>query len=305
VIRDWPKRPNGALDLTRAPFRLLAIVNRLDLRNLAAGKAGEGRFIFGVLDSAGNPLQFTVILEYDLPGSTQVDVARWASRWHFLGSQPVSSGLYRSGLQSITDDFAGPGLAPMRPNGSSISQVRSNEIGLAFPWELREFGLDAAGSLVERPVAQTPRGPLHDSARVRDFVNANEEAILAGTFIVPLTFQGAPFLAAASTNRIDFWSAAGIRRNKARHKFSLNTCNGCHGAETNTRFLQVEPRRAEAPSALAGFLTGITVADPVSGTLRSFNDLARRANDLRSLACFNPSPFGPLSADDVLGARIH
>lgn len=69
------------------------------------------------------------------------------------------------------------GLVPARPNGSSISQVRSNEIALSFPWELREFGLNTAGNLVERTVAQTPQGPLDGSTRVRDFINDNQAAI--------------------------------------------------------------------------------------------------------------------------------
>lgn len=305
VISAWPKRPDGKLDLTKAPFRLLAIVNRLDLRNLAAGKAGEGRFVFGVLDAAGNPQQFTVILEYNLPGSTQADVTAWANRWHALGTLAVGSAAYRSALQNITDGFAGPGLAPARPNGSSISQVRSNEIALSFPWELREFGLNTAGNLVERTVAQTPQGPLDGSTRVRDFINTNEAAILAGTFTVPLSFQGAPFRAGAIVNNIDFWAAAGVRNNNARHKFSLNTCNGCHGAETNTGFLQIQPRGATEASALSGFLTGVTVLDPVNGASRRFNDLARRANDLRTLACVVAPQLESLSADDVLGARIH
>lgn len=85
VIGPWPKHPDGRLDLTKAPLRLLAIVNRLDLRDLSLGSAGEGRFVFGVLDANGNPTQFTVILEYDLPTQTQADVLTWARRWHALG----------------------------------------------------------------------------------------------------------------------------------------------------------------------------------------------------------------------------
>jgi hypothetical protein len=181
----------GKLDLTKAPLRLLAIGNRLDLRNLAAGKAGEGRFVFGVLDG-GTPRQFTVILEYNLPGSTQADVASWAARWHALGTLGIGTPAYNAALQKITDAFAGPNLIPTRPNGSSISQVRSNEIALSSPWELREFGLNAAGNLVERTVALTPQAGLNGSTKVRDFVNTNQAAILGGTFVVPLTFGVPP-----------------------------------------------------------------------------------------------------------------
>lgn len=305
VINAWPKRPDGKLDLTRAPFRLLAIVNRLDLRNLAAGKAGEGRFVFGVLDASGNALQFTVILEYNLPGSTQADVTAWANRWHALGALPIGSAAYRSALENITNGFAGPGLAPTRPNGSSISQVRSNEIDLAFPWELREFALNASGNLVMRAVAQTPQDALRGSTQLRDFINANEAAILAGTYTVPLTFRSAPFRAGAIVNNLEIWQTAGVRNNNARHKLSLNTCDGCHGGETNTAFLQIQPRGPAEVARLSGFLTGATVVDPISGVSRRFNDLARRANDLRTLACVAAPALESLSSDDVLGARIH
>ncbi|MFO0725614.1 MAG: hypothetical protein U1E65_17655 [Myxococcota bacterium] len=305
VINSWPKLPNGKLDLTKAPLRLLAIVDRLDLRNLAAGKAGEGRFVFGVLDSAGNPLQFTVILEYNLPGSTQADVNTWAARWHALGTLALGTPAYNAALQAITDGFAGPNLVPSKPNGSSISQVRSNEIALSFPWQLREFGLNANGNLVERTVAQTPQGTLDGSTKIRDFVNQNQAAILAGTFTVPLSFEGAPFRAGAILNNIDFWSAPGITNNNARQQFSLNTCNGCHGAETQTAFLQISPRLPGSAAALSGFLRGETVSDPVSGVARKFNDLARRANDLRTLVCPAAPALTTLSADDVLGARVH
>ena len=75
VVTDaWPKTADGHIDLTRAPLRLLAIVNRMDLRDLSKGSAGEGRFVFGVLDGNGNPLEFTLILEYRLPGTTDADV---------------------------------------------------------------------------------------------------------------------------------------------------------------------------------------------------------------------------------------
>ena len=166
--------------------------------------------------------------------------------------------------------------------------------------------LPTPGSLVERTVALTPQGGLNGSTKIRDFVNANQAAILAGTFDVPLTFQGGPFRAGAILNNIDFWSAPGITNNNARQKLSLNTCNGCHGAETQTGFLQISPRFPGSAAALSGFLRGETISDPVNPTVkRTFNDLARRANDLRTLVCPTAAALPTLSADDLLGARIH
>ena len=67
--------------------------------------------------------------------------------------------------------------------------------------------------------------------------------------------------------------------------FSLNTCNGCHGAETDTSFLHVFPRSLGQEASLSGFLTGITVDDPIDGTVRTFDDLGRRNADLAGLLC--------------------
>jgi hypothetical protein len=282
IIDAWPRLGDGSLNLRQPPMRLLAIVNRMDLRSDT--RAGEGRFVFGVLDSGGNPTQFTVILEYNLPLEV-MSADEWADAWHALGALAPSSSAYRTALQEITDSFAGPDVLPTRPNGSAISQVRTNEIHLSSPWELREFGLSAAGDLRMRTVALTPRNGLNGNTRLADFINANTDAILAGTHTVPLVFGGVRFRGARVTNDIDFWSAPGIEDPEARHLFSLNTCNGCHGAETNTAFLHVNPRSVGQVASLSGFMTGTTVIDPVDGTPRAFNDLARRADDLETLLC--------------------
>src|SRR6185436_18084163 len=57
------------LDLQRAPFRLLAISNRVDLEcaNYTGPGDGEARFVFGVLNATGNPLRAAVIFEYKPP----------------------------------------------------------------------------------------------------------------------------------------------------------------------------------------------------------------------------------------------
>ena len=90
----------------------------------------------------------------------------------------------------------------------------------------------------------------------------------------------------SALNDIDFWAADGITNNDARQKFSLNTCNGCHGAETGTAFLHIAPREVGSAAALSGFLTQIELPDPVDpATTRSFNDLARRATDMVNVLC--------------------
>ncbi len=192
TIEPW-KRASGCaegtsdndcvLDMGKAPFRLLAIVYRPDLRQLAAdgkpGYAGEGRFVFNLLVN-GKPVKETVIFEYSLPIYTNMHVLTWAYRWHLLGAFPFGN-TYNALLRTITNDFSGPDKDLRRPNGNAINQVRTNELALkhragcaspavppalcppiepsAYPtqklWELREFHLTTTG-LVQSVMAQEP-----------------------------------------------------------------------------------------------------------------------------------------------------
>lgn len=136
---------------------------------------------------------------------------------------------------------------------------------------------------------------------IADYINANEADLLTNTHLVPLEFPtGAPFLGARSlTLDPNFvWRTPGAPaptvNNEARHHFSLNTCNGCHGGETKTpKFVMVSPTESNGPmepegAKLAPFLLGTGVfKDPVDMvTDREFNDLARRKQDLENLICF-------------------
>jgi hypothetical protein len=285
VLDPWPRDGEGNLDLTRAPMRLLAIVNRLDLHHLPSGKAGEGRFVFGVLDQDGNPLEFTVILEYVLPGSSEADRLSWAQAFHALKALPFPSEAYNAALQAITDGFTARGALPGAPNESALIDIRTNEFAFDFRWQLREFRLDDSGSLVPAPLFQTPDQSFNFTASLASFINQNQASILAETHEAPLFFGGQPFATGAVFNDIDVWDAPGILDNEARHKFSLNTCNGCHGGETNTGFLHVFPRFAGEESSLSGFLLGTTVSDPVTGEPRRLAELSRRRTLLEALVC--------------------
>jgi hypothetical protein len=304
LINPWlaASGNNGQLDMHKAPFRLLAIVNRLDLRRQPVngnGSAGEARFVFNVLNinDPNNPVttQFNVIFEFGIPATTCDDIVAWAQRWHALGSIPFGED-YNVALQSITDTFTKIGANAAKPNGSALNQLRTNEIALAIPWELREFTLAPAtvnpgvpSPLIQTPVKQTPNhavDPNQDlmgSQLVADYINTFENDILHGTNVVPALFEGSHFLGGATVNNIDFWNGFvdnRIHNNDARHLFSLNTCDACHGRETNTGFKQIEPRAHGVAAQLALFLTGEDVNDPVDGTQRHFNDLQRRADDL-------------------------
>ena len=183
-------------------------------------------------------------------------------------------------------------------NGSGLVALRTNEIVLSpiGRWELREFALSpATGIFQETTVKETPDLGFNGTQTFADFANQDAAAIIAevpgATGALPAQFEGRPFMAGSVFNDLIEWSAPGITNPDARFHASLNTCNGCHGPETNTGFLMVTPRFPGQEAALSQFLTGTTVFDQTTGQQRSLNDLSRRKADLTSLAC-GPSPDG-------------
>ena len=286
VLQPWPRTSAGELDLARAPLRLLAIVHRLDLKDLNAGKAGEGRIVYGVLDAFGNSMEFTVILEYALPADTEEEFRAWANTVHALQELPFPSEEYNTALQAITDRFSAHGALPGAPNDSALIDIRTNEIALSFQWQLREFRLSPAdGFLAPSVLFQTPDFSFNFTDTLGRFINENEDIILTERHEVPLQFEGIPFQTGGIFNNIDFWSAPGINNPEARHKFSLNTCNGCHGQETNTFFLHINPRQVGEQSLLSDFQLGTTVFDPETGEPRQLSELSRRRKLLESVVC--------------------
>jgi hypothetical protein len=299
IIDPWLAASGGLqLDMKKAPFRLLAIVARLDLRQNSGysggNSAGEGRFVFNVLDEFGNTTEFLVILEYGLDAADCATVLQWANAWHALGGFPFGAG-YNAELQEVTDAFTAIGASPGKPNGSAINQVRSNEIELVqflLPWELREFRLNGMSLASPSPleqvtVAQTPARSRDQTAQLADYVNTNAASILTNTHLVPLSWLGAPFRGGASPHSLELgWdgpvACTSILDDEARHVFSLNTCSGCHGEETDTTFKHVEPRAPGVASALSTFLTGGAATDRC-GLTHKFGDIERRRVDLCQL----------------------
>lgn len=294
LIDIWPKTANGELDLDQSPLTLQAIVNRIDIRNLAEGSAGEGRFLFGV--NGPNFGSFGLIVEYNLPAHTEQDVTDWANRWHALGSLPFPSEQYNAALEAVTRRFTDRNASPGSVNGSALVELRTNEIALSFQWELRSFALSpTTGLFDEVTVKETPDLGFNNTSTFASFVNQNATNIIAEVpggdlHTVPEQFNGQPFLAGSVFNNQTEWNAPGITDPNARFHASLNTCNGCHSPQTGTfGFLMVSPRSPGSEATLSPFLTGTTVKDLVTGQLRTINDLGRRKTDLTSLVCTPPA----------------
>jgi len=188
----WALDLTGPLNLDIAPFRLSAIVNRIDLGSTVKGPssygggvtaepadAGELRFVFGVQNLANcSVLQFSVIFEYGVPIVGCRGVRNWARSWMAL-NYPGSSGaafspIWNARLETLTERVVTSGAAPTKGNTSALNQLRTNEIALApfsissipglpgrpvySPWELREFRLtnEQPGLGTDAPV----NGPL-------------------------------------------------------------------------------------------------------------------------------------------------
>ena len=221
---DDPLNASCQLDPNSAPFRLLAVVNRMDLKSNTAGpygggNAGEGRLVFGFYrqTSTKPAIQGTVIFEYKLPtfdpffftNSDAPTPLGWANLWHGLGGTTTFGAAFNNKLATITQQFVTAGSDDNGFNlGSAISQVRVNEREFdenkpeQFPapqvderqWSLREFKLGChpgvpcdgnALQLVPVTVAQAPGNQHDDTAQLESFLNTNASSILDESHEVP------------------------------------------------------------------------------------------------------------------------
>jgi hypothetical protein len=193
-------RPYRTLD--KAPFKLVAIVNRLDIvkKGKTGVTAGEGRFVY----SFTGPGPMTVIFEYDLPIGTASNkgiatALDWGRKWQSLktmlvdtntaiaGVQPNQSPTvqptfrdaagYLTMLEGITELWANR-TAQKRVGGSeaSIAQIRTNEI-LDSEWELREIvrvrNAQNVATLQLTTVKNNPDQSLNNNAKLKNWLNTN------------------------------------------------------------------------------------------------------------------------------------
>jgi hypothetical protein len=272
--------PSDALpSWEHAPFRLIAIVNRVDLASDAcASGGGELRYVYAAVDPVTQKaLDLTLILE--IPYPTTRTAADWAQAWRDLAALP-SGQAFATGLAELT--------AEIRTEGDPLrARLRSNEVALSDPadpiWEMREFHVrisDGALELAPAPLEFTPRADV-DPAELSAYVLDHAEEIERSGARLPEALQAG----AASIDAPDFsWSVLGVSE-RARRAFSLQTCNGCHGGDTaSLPFRHIAPSASlQDPARLSRFLY-----DPSAET----DELRRRAAVVRDLAqstCEAPS----------------
>ncbi len=260
LLSAWPRSGDGSLDLARAPFRLVAIASRLDL---PGSPRGEARLIYGLVEPAtGEPGLMSVAFEYNLPPLGKAnDRQAWAARWHALAQHPFGPD-YNGALQALTDAFVDPG---------AFAQVRTNEAAFGSPWELREWTL-ASDGLRPAWMPQNPDQSLDGSTQLAQFVVDHQADIRAGRLDLPKEMQAGAALETGA------WRFADDPRidEPLRHAFAMQTCNGCHAAETFSAqgFFHINPLRPIQP--------GGDGHDRLSEFLRS-GELRRRADHLAAL----------------------
>jgi len=270
------------LDLKKAPFRLLAIVNRIDMAGFdyASGLSGPGelRFVFGALGTGGAMLKSVFILEYRYPSSRTAQ--QWAQSFHGLSAQtllptpPTGTGTtaFADALQNITDLVVGLNKNPGGHNGNAIGQIRTNEndfdsaTGFSKKWEFRQFTLPCTSGtcdLAQVQVSQTPPTVANNTAAINNFLINNQWPLMNSTHIVPNSLLGGSSLSLPGNSAV-LWEVpnpvtspqTGVSPEQVRHHFGFATCNGCHYLETANQNQQfhIAPRLPTATSTLSGFL---------------------------------------------------
>lgn len=195
VFRTWMPEATMARitdrqQLRGGPFRLLAVVNRMDVASdfdddgaIADPRAlGEVHLVYGMVDRAyeamtGQPFPMVFVIAYRLPpimwqaGEAVLDsrykqrdlatlpaiwswkMSAWASLWGRLSNQPAGSPAHLAAIRTILRLAATP---------DNFIHVRSNTRVNETEWELREwYQLGTNQSLVTRK----PRGePYHCSS---------------------------------------------------------------------------------------------------------------------------------------------
>jgi hypothetical protein len=250
------------LDLSQAPFRLIAVANRIDLSEPPEQGVGEGRIVFAATEGPGDalrssPLPVTVAFEFRLTG----DRGEWASGWHALGAHRDFDADYLRSLTEITERFV---------RAEDLAQIRINDAAAASRAVMHEFHLDSK-RFVRAGLRRTPSHSSDGSEELRAFVNTNKDHILTGRYELPVSML---------TDRIELgetWSLPGVDE-PLRHAFAGNTCDGCHGKEhpTTDGGFHISPH-AQGEAKLSRFLF-----DPEH---REDDELTRRTRVLAGLIC--------------------
>lgn len=207
------------LDLAKAPFKLMAIVNRTDIPEGPCTQGSEGRFVYGGVDpTTGAPIELTVIFEYSLQGGSAM---AWARSFHTVAELPFGEA-FNERLEGITRLFSENANAFV----PRLAHLRTNEHAFGAQWELRQFETGKNG-FVPTPLTNTPRADLDNSSDLATHITANAKRIALGDNAL----ESSRLAAVAQTPSESFRWMSQKPNDPASRLFSRNTCNGCHGGE--------------------------------------------------------------------------
>ncbi len=309
AARDLLLAPWSTSTMARAPFRLLAIVNRLDLRDDESGcgtTSGELRFVYTAIDAvSGRSLAMTVIVEIAYPKTRTARM--WAEAWHALGSLPFGSD-YTHRLAELVRGVT-------RDADVGRTRVRTNEVAFGaaqdLPWELREFTLTRHAGvprLSPSLLTSTPRDGLDGSRELNVWLSSHAPRLKAGiTDDLPTAMQAG---AASVPDPFFRWGVASMIGPDARAAFSLATCNGCHGGERPVGDMRFQHL---APSDMRDAYYGPPSDEGTTRVSRYLHnpghddELGRRERSLQTLlnAGCAPSPSGTSDGSGYAGTRDH
>lgn len=329
--------PAGQLNMDLAPFQLVAIVNRMDLRGNSGygmSKAGEGRFIFKLVfpmtcDSGDDPNEsslegpFLVILEYGINRNNCLSAKAFAQEWTALNTLSLGSAAYNDALEHITMQFTQCGTNTAKPNQSSLNQIRTNEDTFHLGWQLREFELSDSGQLEPSTIQMEPgiryngintTVSVSDVNRLAAYINSHTSSIEDNDYTVPellaitpgtstptVGFLGARAFSGESPFPDRYWdgtNSVGPGYVNSDDARHVFSLNTCTGCHSKETGTSF--LHVAGPS-LSGFLTGITVTDPAGRPVGSPD--IRTFNDLlrrqTDLSNFIEHVCGPVKTLDL------
>ena len=210
----WDGSTASTLDIDNLPFRLLAIVNRIDMAGKSAygesPTSGETRFIFGLIEKATRSClakPMTAIVEYGNTVDSCSETKTLAKSWQALDSLNFDSGTtdtFNTALQAITDQVTSRSAVPSNKNGSAIRHIRTNDYAFInqndLDWQLREFKLTTNPNSTSKiknlftssTLEQTPDTSQNNSSTLAYFLSTNSSSmhgnsILCNSYSLPDT----------------------------------------------------------------------------------------------------------------------
>lgn len=209
------------LNLDQAPFRLIAISNRMDLGSKAHARfnSGEGRLVFAVTDgpaddSLSENLATTIVVEFGL--SNSLSPLEWARAWHALSGFSDFGNDYKQQLEGITNAFMLNSYS-----GDNFLQLRINDRTFSDTNMFIEFGWnDSRTRLKSRGLSNTPH--YQDLEELGVWVKTNQDEVLQDDYLLPSELLAGIVQLGDEIPQIDTVDA------ETNEALRLGSCQGCH-----------------------------------------------------------------------------